>query len=234
VSQFCRNRRLLWGMQPRKRDIIGVAWFQIVAFREPEMSILHDREQGKFRQWIGWTCLLTLIDQASKALVRLTMLPGSRSPVIDNVLFIHFIPNYRGFSWFVPDLPEWVQPLFLALRITVLLMAFPVYEFYRQSNSTSVWAWIALIAVSAGIAGNLLDDIFVPYTTDFIQVFQSPSANFADLFAYIGMVAFAVESGIQWRREKPQWSSFRTYLAHMAQIRQAFFAFLREYFVRKR
>jgi lipoprotein signal peptidase len=198
------------------------------------MSILHDRKQGEFRQWIGWTCPLALIDQASKALVRMTMLPGSRLPVIDSVLFIHFIPNYRGFSWFIPDLPEWVQPLFLALRIFVLLMAFPVYEFYRQSKSTSVWAWIALITVSAGIAGNLLDDIFARYTTDFIQIFRSPSANFADLFVYVGIVALAVESGIRWRREKPQWSSFRACLAHMVQIRRAFFTFLREYFSRKR
>lgn len=197
------------------------------------MSIRHNRASSKFRQWIGWTCLLTLIDQASKVLVRITMLPGNRFSVIDNILFIHFIPNYRGFSWFVPDLPGWIQPSFLTLRIIILLMAFPVYEFYRRFKSASVWAWIALITVSAGIAGNLLDDIFVPYTTDFIQVFQSPSANFADLFGYVGIVALAVESGIQWRRGRPQWSSFQACLAHMAQIRQAFFTFLREYFVRK-
>jgi lipoprotein signal peptidase len=197
------------------------------------MSIQHDRKQSEFRKWIGWTCLLTLIDQASKALVRLTMLPGSRFPVIDSVLFIHFIPNYRGFSWFVPDLPGWVQSLFLALRIIILLMAFPVYEFYRQSESTSVWSWIALITVSAGIEGNLLDDIFVPYTTDFIQVFQSPSANLADLFVYAGIFALAIEFGIQWRKKKPHWSNFRTCLAHIVQVRQAFFTFLKKYFVRK-
>jgi lipoprotein signal peptidase len=198
------------------------------------MLIQHGRKQGKFLLWIGWVCLLTLIDQASKALIRTTLLPGSRLPLIDNVLFITFIPNYRGFSWFVPDLPEWVQLLFLALRIIILVMAFPVYDFYFQSVQVSIWAWIALIAVSAGIAGNLLDDIFAPYTTDFIQVFQLPSANFADLLSYVGIGAIAVEWGIQWRKKKPHWNSFRTYLAHMAQVRQAFFAFLKEYLVRKK
>jgi lipoprotein signal peptidase len=198
------------------------------------MSIQPDRKLGMFRKWIGWACLLTLIDQVSKALVRTTLLPGSRFPLVGNFLFITFIPNYSGFSWFVPGLPEWSQSLFFVLRIILLVMAFPVFDFYYQSGRASIWAWIALVTITAGIAGNLLDDIFAQYITDFIQLFRSPSANFADLFTYIGMGAIAVELGIQWRKKKALWPGFRHCLSHLIQVRQAFFAFVRDYFVRKR
>jgi hypothetical protein len=80
---------------------------------------------------------------------------------------------------------------------------FPVYEYYDRSEGAGRWAWIALVAVSAGIASNLLDDIIVSYTTDFIQLFESPSANFADLFSYAGIVVLAIGLGRRRRRKKP-------------------------------
>ena len=197
------------------------------------MSTWHDERQRKFRRWLGWICLLTLIDQASKGIVRTTLLPGSRLPIVDNILFITFIPNYHGFSWFVPDLPDWFQPIFLVLRLIILAMAFPVYDFYSQSEQAGRWAWIALITISAGVTGNLLDDIFMTYTTDFIQAFQSPSANLADLFSYAGIGALAVEFGVQWKKKKSRWHGFQHYLAHVVQVRRDFSVFLKRYFTRK-
>lgn len=197
------------------------------------MFILRNQKQGKFRQWVAWVCLLILVDQASKALIRSTLLPGSRLPFIDNFLFITFIPNDRGFSWFVPELPEWVRLLFFALRLIILVMAFPVYDFYSRSEQTSLWAWIGLIAVSAGVAGNLLDDVFAPYTTDFIQVFQSPSANFADLFSYVGIVALIIELGMHWRQKKLRWRGFKNYFTQRIETGRSFYAFLKGYLAKR-
>jgi lipoprotein signal peptidase len=187
----------------------------------------------KFRQWLGCICLLTLFDQASKAVIRTTILSGSRLPFIDNIIFITFIQNFRGFSWFVPILSDWFRTLFFVLRLIILAMAFPVYDFYFQSKQSSRWAWIALIAISAGITGNLLDDIFMPYTTDFIQIFHSPSANLADLFAYTGIGALAIEAIIQWKKKSPRWHGLRHFLTHIGKVRREFFFFLKNYFVEK-
>jgi lipoprotein signal peptidase len=112
-------------------------------------------------------------------------------------------------------------------------MAFPVYDFYSRSRPSTRWAWLALVALSASIAGNLLDDLFVPYTTDFIQVFDSPSANFADLFSYVGLGALAIEIVLYWRTTRPKWLGWRYHIAQKAQIIRAFLAHLKGNFIRR-
>jgi lipoprotein signal peptidase len=192
------------------------------------------RERRDVLRWAGFTCLLVAVDQLSKLVVRATLSPGSTLPLLDDILRITFVPNYRGFSWFVPVPPEWVKTPFLLLRLLIFLMAFPVYEFYRRSGQGSRWAWVALIGISAGTMGDALDDLFFPYTTDFIQVCQSPSANFADTLSFVGVGALLVEVALRWRREKPRWRGFRHHLAEATHMRRAFFAFLWHYFGRTR
>jgi lipoprotein signal peptidase len=131
-----------------------------------------------FKQLAYLTGILVLVDQGTKALVRGYMHAGNRIPLIDDFLFIAYVQNYRGFSWFVPDLPQWVIPIFFTLRVVIVFMAFPVYLFYTQTVRKSMVAVIAVLGISAGVIGNLLDDIFMPFTTDFLQVFNSLSANF--------------------------------------------------------
>jgi signal peptidase II len=192
------------------------------------------RERRDLLRWAGLISLLVAIDQLSKLGVRATLAPGSTLPLLDDLLRITFVPNYRGFSWFVPVLPEWVKPPFLLLRLLILLMAFPVYQFYRQSGQGTRWAWVALIGISAGTMGNMLDDLFFPYTTDFFQVLQSPSGNFADLVAFVGVGALVVEVALRWKRERPRWRGFRYHWAEATQARRAFLAFLWHYFSRTR
>jgi len=190
-------------------------------------------ERKDLLRWAGLTCLLVALDQVTKLVVRSRLTPGSTLPILGDILSVTFIPNYRGFSWFVPVLPEWVVPPFLLLRLFVLVMAFPVYEFYKRSGRASGWACVALICISAGAMGNILDDLFLPYTTDFIQVFQSPSANFADLWSFVGVLALLFEVTLRWRRTKPRWRGFRYHWKKATQVRRAFFGFLLHYFGRK-
>lgn len=174
------------------------------------------------------------VDQVSKLVVRTTLSPGCSLPIFGDVLRVTFVPNYHGFSWFVAVLPEWVKLPFLLLRLVIFMMAFPVYEFYRRSGQGSRWASAALVGISAGTLGNVLDDLFIPYTTDFIQVFQSPSANFADLLSFVGVGALLVEVALRWRRKKPHWRGFRYHWTKATQVRRAFCAFLLHYFSRTR
>lgn len=196
------------------------------------MRTSQEHRIGTFRRWIGWAALWVIVDQAAKALVRATLSPGERIPLIDGILFLTFVPNERGFSWFVPDLPAGSQAVFLLVRLILLALAFPVYDFYAHCGQARRWSWVALVALSAGLAGNLLDDLFVPYTTDFLQVWHSPSANFADLFSYAGLGALALEM-ISGRKRGP-WPGLRASLAQAAQTRRAFLAFLKSYFTAKR
>jgi signal peptidase II len=192
------------------------------------------REHGDLLRWAGLTCLLVAVDQISKWVVRATLSPGGTTPILGDVLRVTFVPNYRGFSWFVPVLPAWVEAPFMLLRLFVFMMALPVYEFYRWSGQGGRWAWVALIGISAGTMGNILDDLFLPYTTDFLQVCRSPSANFADLLSYVGVGALLVEVALRWRRRKPRWRGFRYHWTEAMQVRRAFFVFLLRYFGRTR
>ncbi len=191
-----------------------------------------ERERRDLLRWAGWTCLLVALDQVSKWVVRTTFSPGGTIPILGDLLRVTFVPNYRGFSWFVPVLPVWVEAPFLLLRMVIFVMAFPVYEFYRRSGQGTRWAWLALIGISAGSVGNILDDLFLPYTTDFLQVCHSPSANIADLLSYVGVGALLVEVALRWRRRKPRWRGFRYHWTEAMQVRGAFFVFLLRYFGR--
>jgi signal peptidase II len=183
--------------------------------------------------WAGLTCMLVILDQVSKLAVRSTLTPGSIIPLLGDVLRVTFIPNYRGFSWFVPVLPDWVKPLFLLLRVSIFSLVFPAYQFYKRYGRATGWAWVASIGISAGTIGNVVDDLLLPYTTDFIQVFRSPSANLADLCSFVGVLALLVEVALWWRRAKPRWRGFRHFWTLATQTRREFLGFLWHYFGRK-
>jgi len=198
-----------------------------------EEPLQPQHERKDLLRWAGLTCLLVALDQVSKLVVRSTLAPGSSIPLLGDILSVTFIPNYRGFSWFVPVLPEWVELPFLLLRLLIFVMAFPVYEFYKRSGRATGWASVALIGISAGILGNMMDDLLVPYTTDFIQVFQSPSANFADLCSFVGLGALVLEVSLRWRRMRPRWQGLRYSWTKATQARREFFGFLLHYLCRK-
>jgi signal peptidase II len=186
-----------------------------------------------FKQLFYLTGILVLVDQGTKALVRGNLHVGSRIPLITDFLFITYVQNYRGFSWFVPDLPQWVIPIFFTLRVVIVFMAFPVYLFYTQTVRKSIAAVTAVLGISAGVIGNLLDDIFMPFTTDFLQVFHSPSANFADIFTYLGIMAICIETFWWLRFRKPIWRGFRHFLIERARVGKAFYDFLQRFWTGK-
>jgi lipoprotein signal peptidase len=91
-------------------------------------------------------CLLVIADQVSKTMVREALPPGTSVPLIDGVMQIAFIQNDRGFSWWVPVLPVWVEWVLRAVLVILVLLAFPGHQFYTRTHRQSIWLiwqWLA-------------------------------------------------------------------------------------------
>jgi lipoprotein signal peptidase len=183
-------------------------------------------KRNRLLQLIAIVCLLVVVDQVTKGIVRKALAPGGSIPLIDDVLRITFFQNFKGFSWWVPTLPSWANSVFRVVLIFMVLVAFPVYIFYTHTRRQSIWADIAVVGIAASGWGHLMDDLFVPYTTDFIQVFHSPSANLADVYSYVGIGALAVETILVFRIRKPKWKGFRHLLAAAVRTRKEFLEFI--------
>jgi signal peptidase II len=185
-----------------------------------------EHRRNRLFQLIALVCLLVIVDQVTKTIVRKALTPGDSIPLIGDVLRITFVQNSRGFSWWVPALPSWVKSAFRVVLICIVLLAFPVHTFYTQTRRQSIWADIAVVGITASAWGHLMDDLFVPYTTDFIQVFHSPSANLADAYSYVGIGALAVEMILVVRVRKRKGEAFRHLLADAARARKEFLEFI--------
>ena len=169
------------------------------------------------RIWTSWLAIALLVfaDWLSKTIVRVSLVPGNSLPVLGCLLKITYVQNYRGISWWVPDLPAWSNFFLQGLFLFIVFAAYPVYLFYINQYRHTVWVDIAFVGVVASFTGHLLNDLLFPYAVDFIQVFHSPSVNFADIFSYLGIIALIIETvqtyrirehvrkGIrQWSRER--------------------------------
>jgi lipoprotein signal peptidase len=183
-------------------------------------------KRNRLLQLIALVCLLVIVDQVTKASVRKALTPGGSISLISDALHITFVQNYKGFSWWVPTLPIWVKTVFRVVLICIALLAFPVYSFYTQTRRRSIWADIAVVGITTSAWGHLMDDLFVPYTTDFIQVFHSPSANLADVYSYVGIGALAVEIVSAFRVRKRRGEAFRHLLADAVRTRKEFLEFV--------
>lgn len=178
---------------------------------------MSERQASGTRGALPWlitlTGLLVVLDQVAKATVRANLMPGDVIPLLDGFLRVTYTQNWRGFSWWVPALPPWAGSAFVALRILILLAALPVYLYHVHRRRRRRWAAVAFAGIVAGTGGNLLDDVLLAYTTDYIQLVGLPSANLADVYAYTGVAALVVEMGLVWRRARPRWRGLRRHLA---------------------
>jgi lipoprotein signal peptidase len=178
------------------------------------------------------TGLLVILDAATKMVIRTVLLPGQSMAVFGNVVRITFVPNYSGFSWWVPHLPSWVNVMYEGLLIILVIAAYPIYLFYTQTRRNSVWTGLAFVLLLSACLGHLLGDIGQPYTTDFIQVLNSPSANLADVYAYIGLGSLMMELYLGIRLRKGLETGLRGLLASMLATRREFIEFVKSNFWR--
>lgn len=173
----------------------------------------------------AWAAGLALLDQGTKAVVRATLAPGERIALPGDWVGIVHARNFRGVSVWVPDLPGWGYALLTLSLVVLLVGALPVHRFHALRTGGSRWATLAAVLLTAAPAGHLTDGLFVPYTTDWIQVVGPWAFNVADSCAYVGLGALAVE--LVRRRRARRVSGFRERLAATLETRRAFLRFLR-------
>ena len=174
--------------------------------------------------------LFVSADYASKALVQSNLSPGESIPLIDNVFRVTYVQNCSGFSWFVPNLPVWVQIGFQAFLFLLAIVAFPIYLFYTYTRRHTLWTDVTFVCLVASVLGHSVVDVFFPYTVDFLQVFRSPSANLADLYSYVGIGALLIETAQVCSLQKLKWKGLHQHLVDMANTRKEFFDFIRKGF----
>lgn len=183
---------------------------------------------------LGIIFLLVVVDIFSKAMVRYFLRPGDRISLIGDFLQVRYVQNYSGFSWWVPEVPSWVGFMFSGILVIILLWATPVYLFYTHTIQQSIWADIAYIGILSGCLSRLISDLLSPYTTDFIQVLGSPSANFADLFAYCGIFVMVIEIVQGTISHKGRDGETEGFLKRMTSTRKDFFNYLLGWFRSRR
>lgn len=170
--------------------------------------------------------LMVLCDQLSKAIIRAHLLPGEEIILLPHILSLHVWANYSGFSWWVPALPSWAGTVYRLLLLAIVLLAVPVYLYYSRYRRTSLWADLAFVNISAAMWGHLADDLFAPYTTDFIRIGDGPSANLADVCAAIGLTALVVEMVAFRRKPVKERGGLKNRLSTMYETRKQFLSFL--------
>ncbi|MBU1662514.1 MAG: signal peptidase II, partial [Chloroflexi bacterium] len=116
------------------------------------------------------------------------------------------------------------------IMIFLAIAAFPIYLFYTQTRRQNLWIRLAFVGIVSASLGHLLGDISQPYTTDFIQVFRSPSANLADIYSYVGIGALIIEMYQVNRTNKPRGKGIRGFLAEMVATRKEFIQFIKKRF----
>ncbi len=174
--------------------------------------------------------LLISADAVSKFLIQTNLSPGESIPLIGNVFRVMYIQNYSGFSWFVPKMPAWAQIGYQAFLFLLAILAFPIYLFYSKKRRHTLWTDVTLVCLVASLLGHSVVDAFFPYTVDFLQVFRSPSANFADLYSYIGIGSLLIEMAQFGSLRKLSWKGLHQLLIDMGNTRKEFFDFIRKGF----
>ena len=131
---------------------------------------------GKAALLFGGTVIL---DQAVKAYVASTMLPGESIPVAAPFFHITFVLN-PGAAFGIFRDQQW---LFLATAI-VFSIAFLV--FYERLRRSGVLIHYGSVALAAGAVSNLIDRIRLGHVVDFFDFRIWPVFNIADIAIVLG------------------------------------------------
>jgi signal peptidase II len=124
--------------------------------------------------------VVVLIDQASKAAVRKSIVPGETRSVLPGLQLVN--TRNRGIAFgFLPG-RHWAITVLIALALLVLLV-------YFARNSTRPVIWLPTGMLVGGALGNVLDRVRGGSVTDFVKLpLGWPPFNLADAAITIGIV----------------------------------------------
>ncbi len=128
-----------------------------------------------------------VLDQATKAFVRASMVPGESITVVRGLLNLTFVNNIGAAFGLFPGR----QPVFIATSLVVL---FVVAAYWRRARPTEWPVVVALALVCAGALGNLIDRVLVGRVTDFFEFgfVEFPVFNVADMAIIFGVGLLAI------------------------------------------
>lgn len=130
--------------------------------------------------------VLVAIDQALKFLV-LTKLKDTDLPVLGDFIHLYYMSNTgAAFSLLEGRMP-------LLITVTLIMIAVCIFLLVRHKISGKAGN-IALVLISAGGMGNLIDRIFRGYVVDYIypKFIHFAVFNFADSCVVVGAILLCV------------------------------------------
>jgi signal peptidase II len=131
--------------------------------------------------WAGLVCAVVVgIDQASKAAVRNSIVPGETRSVLPGLQFVN--TRNRGVAFgFLPG-----RHLAVSLLVGLALLVMVVY-FARHLDKPLIWLPTGMLL--GGAFGNILDRLRAGSVTDFVKLpLGWPSFNLADACITIGVL----------------------------------------------
>ncbi|HIF70721.1 MAG TPA: signal peptidase II [Deltaproteobacteria bacterium] len=148
---------------------------------------------------------LLSLDVLSKVWVRAYVPLHELSTMIPSLLDLTHVEN-RGVSFsLLADLSESVR-VPLLVGVSALASLGMLYYLYFKLAAEEAWAQLGLALVIPGAIGNLLDRAIYGQVTDFLHFRWGEISffvnNLADCFISFGVVALAVASWQEHRREK--------------------------------
>lgn len=129
---------------------------------------------------LATAAVVVLVDQASKAAVRNSIVPGEARSVLPGLQFVN--TRNRGIAFgFLPG-RHWVITVLIALALLILLV-------YFARHSTLMLIWLPTGMLIGGALGNVFDRVRGGSVTDFVKLpLGWPPFNLADAAITIGVL----------------------------------------------
>lgn len=124
--------------------------------------------------------LVIAADQTTKYMVRSSMQPGDRIPVIGDWMSIYYVQNTgTAFSMFAGN-------KFVTIVLTGLLIIACIIFIVREASAGHTAAPVLLCFVASGGVSNMIDRLTLGFVTDMISCGNFAVFNVADMFVTCG------------------------------------------------
>jgi signal peptidase II len=129
-----------------------------------------------------------VLDQATKALVRASLDPGDKDPVLPAVELVHVRNTGVAFGAFSGG---------GAIVVALVAGALAALLFYFVTHAERRLAWLPTGLLLGGALGNVIDRVRDGAVTDFVKLPGWPAFNVADIAITFGVVAllYVLEAG---------------------------------------
>lgn len=144
-------------------------------------------------KWLGWSTLVVVLDQLTKAAITGRFQYGESHYVLSwfNLVLAH---NTGAAFSFLAGASGWQREFFMGITVVIT----GVLLWMLRGNAANRWLALALALVIGGALGNLIDRVTLGYVIDFVQWhvagYYWPAFNVADSAICVGAVMLVIDS----------------------------------------